>query len=204
MLWLNRTDHLLLASASARRLTLLQQIRIPTKQWLVPSPAGPDEPRLAGETVKDYVCRTAHDKLTQALAHQTVDVDATAQPILTADTTVAMGQEIFGKPTDNAHARTMLTALSGQTHEVLTAVCLHWQGRTYQALSQSRVRFAPLTPGTIEAYIQTQEPQGKAGAYAIQGMAASFVADLQGSFSGVMGLPIYETAQLLSEAGLIN
>jgi septum formation protein len=210
--WLNRTDRLLLASASPRRLALLQQLQIPTEQLMVPSPPGEDEPRLANEAVQAYVCRTAHDKLVRAMAHLRAQVNkANADPhpqteraILTADTTVALGQEILGKPVDDEHARGMLHTLSGQTHEVYTAVYLHWQGHTRNALSISRVRFGALTPEQIEAYIQTKEPQGKAGAYAIQGIGGRFVQDLQGSFSAVVGLPIYETTQLLSQAGLMK
>lgn len=207
MPWTNSTAHLLLASASPRRLDLLEQIQVPTQQLIIPSPPGEDEPRLTGEPVKSYVCRTARDKLELAVAHlkKTASINTDHQhPVLTADTTVALGEEILAKPSDDRDAKRMLMQLSGQTHSVYTAVCLTSNNITYEALSISSVRFAVLTPEQIQAYIETREPFGKAGAYAIQGVAARFVEHLNGSFSGVMGLPIYETTQLLCKAGLMT
>jgi septum formation protein len=138
------------------------------------------------------------------LAHLSGTGLADHQAVLSADTTVALGQEILAKPVDDLDAHRMLSTLSNQTHQVYTAVCLAWDGNTFQALSMSSVRFAPLTPEQIQFYIQTKEPFGKAGGYAIQGIAARFVEHLEGSFSGVMGLPIYETTQLLCKAGLMK
>ena len=205
MTWLRQTEHLLLASASPRRLALLEQIQVPCQQLIVPSPPGEDEPRLDGEPVKSYVCRTARDKLERALAHLAATGSTTTQhAVLAADTTVALDEDILAKPIDDQDAHRMLTALSGQTHLVYTAVCLWWQSTRHEALSVSSVRFAPLTPAQIQAYIDTREPFGKAGGYAIQGIAAKFVQYLEGSFSGVMGLPIYETTQLLCKAGLMK
>jgi septum formation protein len=204
MTWLNLTDHIVLASASPRRLALLEQIQVPVKQLILPSPPGEDEPRLPNEPVTAYVNRTAQDKLARALAHLSGTGLADHQAVLSADTTVALGQEILAKPVDDLDAHRMLSTLSNQTHQVYTAVCLAWDDNTFQALSMSSVRFAPLTPEQIQFYIQTKEPFGKAGGYAIQGIAARFVEHLEGSFSGVMGLPIYETTQLLCKAGLMK
>src|SRR5690606_20493255 len=125
-------------------------------------------------------------------------------PILCADTTVALGREILGKPLDAQDAARMLASLSGREHRVLTAVALQVDGpRRLVALSVSRVRFAPLTARQIDAYVARGEPLGKAGAYAIQGAAAQHVRHLSGSYSGVMGLPLFETAQLLRLAGVL-
>lgn len=210
MTWLRQTEHVLLASASPRRRALLEQIKVPCQQLIVPSPPGEDEPRLDGESVKSYVCRTAREKLERALVHiaatesDTIEPTATHHAVLAADTTVALGEHILAKPIDSQDAHRMLSELSGQTHLVYTAVCLWWQSTRHEALAVSSVRFAPLTPEQIQAYIDTREPFGKAGAYAIQGVAAKFVQHLEGSFSGVMGLPIYETTQLLCKAGLMK
>lgn len=193
------TPRLLLASASPRRLALLAQIKVDVKQLLVPSPAGEDEPRHPNETVIDYVIRTTDDKRDRAL-------DLLGKnhgfAVITADTTVAIGQDILGKPMDQENAIQMLRLLSDRTHDVYTAVDLFCEGVTYRALSHSLVTFAPLAEEDITHYVQTNEPFGKAGAYAIQGIAAQYVKRIEGSFSGVMGLPLYETAQLLRQASI--
>ena len=121
-----------------------------------------------------------------------------------ADTAVVLGDEIFGKPRDKDDALAMLGKLSGREHRVLTAVALHVQGTNRVALSDSKVEFTAFSAAEAEAYWNTGEPADKAGAYGIQGMGAVFVKHLQGSYSGVMGLPLFETAQLLSEAGLAS
>ena len=118
-------------------------------------------------------------------------------PVLAADTTVALDGRIFGKPADRKEAASMLAALSGRSHEVLTAIALQNDDRLESALSRSEVRFRPLSAREIDDYVATGEADDKAGAYAIQGRAARFVAELRGSYSGVMGLPLYETAQML-------
>lgn len=195
------TIKLLLASASPRRLALLTQINVSATQLLVPSPEGEDEPRHSNETVVQYVIRTTDDKLSRAQAFL-AKLDHCA--IITADTTVAMGEDILGKPTDRQDAIQMLSRLSGKTHDVFTAVDLFFKGQTTRALSHSQVTFESMTARKIEQYVDTTEPFGKAGAYAIQGVAAQHIQRIQGSYSGVMGLPLYETAQLLRHAGLIR
>ncbi len=123
-------------------------------------------------------------------------------PVLCADTTVALGRQIYGKPADAAHAVQMLQSLAGQRHQVLTAVALAHQGQIWQALSRSTVEFAPWGLAEIEHYVASGEPIGKAGAYAIQGRASQWIRRISGSHSGIVGLPAYETAQLLRAAGL--
>jgi septum formation protein len=129
-------------------------------------------------------------------------------PVLAADTTVVLDGVVYGKPEDRADALRMLAALSGRTHEVLTAVALVYEsasdsaGSLLMSTSVSRVRFRRLTPEECAAYWETGEPRDKAGAYAIQGLAAVFVESLSGSYSGVMGLPLFETAELLRTAGV--
>lgn len=192
---------LYLASQSPRRLQLLQQLGVqPT--LLLP---GPDEDAEAleatqpGEPPEAYVLRVTRLKLLAAVARLRRRGEPPA-PVLCADTTVALGRRIMGKPGDAGEALAMLQALSGRTHRVLTAVAVHSGRRVQAALSVSRVRFAPLAPGLLQAYIASGEPFGKAGAYAIQGALAGWVQRIEGSHSGIMGLPLYETAQLLQTA----
>ena len=123
-------------------------------------------------------------------------------PVLCSDTTVAMGRTLYGKPADAADAARMLRELSGQTHRVLTAVALQAGRRRLQELSDSRVQFAPMTRADIAAYVATGEPMGKAGAYAVQGRAAAHIARIAGSYTGIMGLPLFETARMLKAAGV--
>ena len=144
--------------------------------------------------------RVALDKALHAVSYLK-DRDLALRPLLSADTTVAIGNRILGKPADAAEARDMLLALSGQTHEVLTAVVVVEGDQIRQAMSVSEVRFMPLSEDTIERYIASGEPFDKAGAYGIQGHAGCFVAAMQGSFTGIMGLPVHETALLLEPLG---
>lgn len=203
-MWTHQADYLLLASASPRRLQLLEQIQIPVKQLIVPV-QDDDEPRLDGETVIDYVTRTARDKLERAQAYwSTQHTNQPLPPILTADTTVAIGEVILGKPTDKADAKRILTTLAGHTHNVYTAVTLLHHNKTHATLTQTKVDIDGALVDVIEDYIATGEPFGKAGAYAVQGIAAAYVARIEGSYSGVVGLPIYETTQLLRQAGLFR
>ncbi|HZI82822.1 MAG TPA: Maf family protein, partial [Casimicrobiaceae bacterium] len=123
------------------------------------------------------------------------------KPVLAADTEVVLDGAVLGKPKDAADAVAMLSALSGRTHEVLTAVAVRWEAQLAQAVSSSRVTFRAMPKDEIERYIATGEPFDKAGAYAIQGKAAVFVQHLEGSYSGVMGLPLFETAQILARIG---
>jgi septum formation protein len=130
-------------------------------------------------------------------------LDLTPAPVLCADTTVALGRAIFGKPQHQAQATAMLRALAGRTHTVLTALALGNATQRWRALSRSRVTFAPLSDPEIASYVATGEPMGKAGAYAVQGRAAAHIPKISGSFSGVMGLPLFETASLLRVAGCL-
>ena len=192
-----------LASQSPRRRQLLEQLDV-SYQLLLP---GPDEDSealervLPHETPLAYVQRVTQLKLDAAL-QRWKRRDLPAAPVLCSDTTVAWGRTIYGKPADRADAVRMLTELSGKTHRVLTAVALATPRRRAQALSVSRVRFAVLTPGQIRHYVDSGEPLGKAGAYAVQGGAAAFISHISGSYSGIMGLPLYETAQLLRSFGM--
>lgn len=192
---------LFLASASPRRLALLTQINVIAQQLIVTAPDGEDEPRHPNESVIEYVKRTTDDKMSRAQAY----LDSLEHcAIITADTTVALGQVILAKPKDRQDAIRMLSLLSGKTHDVYTAVDLYFKGQTTRALSHSQVSFETMSIEQIERYVDSEEPFGKAGAYAIQGMAAQHVQRLEGSYSGVMGLPLHETAQLLRSAGLMR
>lgn len=182
-----------LASVSPRRRELLTQIGVPHS--IVG--ADIDETALPGEAPLDYVARMARRK---AL---TVRQRGERLPVLAADTTVVLDNTIFGKPRDRKDCLAMLGRLSGRTHEVLTAVALASTGDVTLRVSVSTVRFRGLTPEECAAYWETGEPRDKAGGYAIQGLAAVFVESLSGSYSGVMGLPLFETAELLSAAGLL-
>jgi len=182
-----------LASASPRRAILLEQIGLPYVQ----KPVDIDEAVLPGESPVDFVRRVALEKATAAW-HEGSDGLLT----LAADTAVVLAGEIFGKPADAAAAAAMLGRLSGRTHEVLTAVAAVLEGERDCVLSRSRVSFQRLDATQIERYIATGEPLDKAGAYGIQGLAAIFVERLEGSFSGVMGLPLRETAAMLSRFGI--
>jgi septum formation protein len=192
-----------LASQSPRRAQLLQQIGVAYR--LLPPDAGEDtealEAERAGELPAAYVQRVTRAKLRAAIARLQRRGDAPA-PILCADTTVALGRRILGKPVDAAHARTMLAALSGRTHRVLTAVAVHDGAHTHARLSVSHVRFARLPAAAIEAYVAGGEAFGKAGGYAIQGAIAAWIEHIEGSHSGIVGLPLHETARLLRRAGV--
>ena len=193
-----------LASKSPRRAELLQGMGVPFEVLQFTDAAGAqyevDESVHPGEPPRDYVRRVALDKALHALSYMS-DRQLVARPLLSADTTVALGDRILGKPADAAEAREMLGALSGQVHEVLTAVVVIDGHDIRQMLSVSRVHFMPLSVETIDRYIASGEPFDKAGAYGIQGHAGTFVADMQGSFTGIMGLPVHETACLLEPSG---
>lgn len=192
-----------LASQSPRRAQLLRQIGVDFR--LLPPDAGEDaealEAERSGELPAAYVQRVTRAKLRAAVARLQRRGEAAA-PILCADTTVALGRRILGKPADAAEARAMLRLLSGRTHRVLTAVAVHDGRRTRAALNVSHVRLAPMPAAAIDAYVAGGEPFGKAGAYAIQGVIAGWIVRIDGSHSGIMGLPLYETALLLRRAGL--
>jgi septum formation protein len=186
---------IVLASQSPRRSQLLRQIGVPHEVL----PVDFDEARLEGESPRAYVQRLAGDK---ALHAREVAADPAARPLLAADTVVVLDEEIFGKPASEADCERMLGALSGRTHEVMTAVALHCAGSVQLELSVSRVTFRPIGPGERRAYWRTGEPADKAGSYAIQGLGAVFVERIEGSYSGVMGLPLFETTRLLDMAGV--
>jgi septum formation protein len=198
-----RAPFVWLGSQSPRRAQLLQQIGVAYR--LLPPDAGEDtealEAERPGELPAAYVQRVTRAKLRAALARLRRRGDEPA-PVLCADTTVALGRRILGKPADGRQARTMLAALSGRTHRVLTAVAVHDGARTHAALSVSHVRFAPMPAAAIDAYVASGEPFGKAGAYAIQGAVAAWIAHIDGSHSGIVGLPLHETAQLLRRVGV--
>ena len=192
-----------LASQSPRRRQLLEQLGV-RHELLLPDADEDSEAIEAvqpGEAPARYVRRVTGLKLDAALARMQRRGLAPA-PVLCADTTVALGRVIYGKPRDDADARRMLGALVGQTHRVLTAVAVSAGRKRVEALSDSRVTFAALSPARIQAYVASGEPSGKAGAYAVQGRAAAFIRHISGSYSGIMGLPMHETAQLLRACGL--
>ena len=187
-----------LASQSPRRQALLGQMG-QHFELLLPAPSEDVESLEAtqtGESPRDYVQRVTALKLASALNRWRLRGLSLA-PILCADTTVALGDAILGKPQNRLQARDMLSALSGKTHVVFTAIAAGTPTEMRHALSVSKVRFAAWSPGEIEAYLDSGEWDGKAGAYAIQGRAASHIAHIEGSYSGIMGLPVHETAELL-------
>ena len=186
-----------LASASPRRREILVSLGFQP----VLLTAETDETALPGEAVADYVARMARQKNVAARQLAAQRGLALAQPLLSADTVVALDNAILGKPRDAAHARELLESLSGREHQVWTAVCVSLGGQTLEAAQRSDVRFKELSAQEIAAYIASGEPLDKAGAYGIQGIGGVFVAHLSGSFSGVMGLPVFETVQLLRQLG---
>jgi septum formation protein len=197
------TPFVYLASQSPRRAQLLDQLGVQHRLLLpdLHEDAETLEAVLPRESPAAYVQRVTALKLDAAVA-RLARRGLPAAPILCADTTVALGRAILGKPEDAEDARRMLTELSGHTHRVLTAVSLQSGRRRHAALSVSRVRFAPLGKAEVAAYVASGEPMGKAGAYAVQGRAAAMIEHMSGSYSGIMGLPMFETAQLLRRAGI--
>jgi septum formation protein len=194
-----------LASRSPRRRELLSQIGVRYNLLLFrarpDTPPEVDETRLPGEAPDTYVERVARAKAEAGWKLLRLR-NLPLAPVLAADTTVALGENIFAKPADRKQAAEMLAALSGQRHEVLTAVALKRDEELHASLSRSQVQFKPLSPEEIAQYVATGEGDDKAGGYAIQGRAARFIVELHGSYSGVMGLPLYETGQLLEKLSL--
>jgi len=182
-----------LASASPRRQELLTQLGVRHEILRV----AVDESPLPAEGAEDLVCRLAAAKAQAGLAVRPTPI----APILAADTAVALGADLFGKPADQVDAARILGRLAGRTHVVWTAVAVTDGQRERVELSRSEVTFRALSPEEITAYWRTGEPADKAGAYAIQGRGAQFIAELKGSYSGVMGLPLFETARLLTLFG---
>ena len=195
-----------LASRSPRRRDLLAQVGVRFEVLLfregARADADTDEAVRPGETPDDYVRRVTRAKAEAAWQRVTMRRGLQRKPVLAADTTVALGDEIFGKPADRAGAERMLQALSGTRHRVLTAVAVQLETRLEMAVSESLVTFAELDAARIAAYVASGEPFDKAGAYGIQGRAGAFVSRLEGSYTGVMGLPLYETATLLRLFGV--
>jgi septum formation protein len=196
------SDFIYLASQSPRRAQLLGQLGVRHELLL----AGPDEDAegleavTPGESPTAYVQRVTALKLDAAVARH-ARLGLPPAPILCADTTVALGRAILGKPEDGRDAERMLAMLSGRTHRVMTAIALQHGAVRDALLNVSHVRFAAVDPARITAYVASGEPLGKAGAYAIQGRAAAFIEHISGSHSGIMGLPMFETARLLRQAG---
>jgi septum formation protein len=192
-----------LASQSPRRLELLRQIGLtpvvlPLRHAL--PRADVDETPLPGERAFDYVQRLARVKAeagSKALAGRRLP----DMPIVAADTTVTVDGDILGKPADAAEATTMLRRYSGRAHTVLTAVGVSWMGRVEVAVSESEVWFRQIEEAEIRAYVDSREPYDKAGGYGIQGRAAVFIERIEGSYTGIMGLPLYETSELLKSVG---
>ena len=193
--WLNCRHVLYLASQSPRRRQLLEQLGVRFGTLAVNVPESP----VPGEPPADYVSRVAREKAGAGLLQLSGVAGAV---VVGADTEVVLNDEVFGKPASAEQAAAMLRRLSGRTHHVLSAVWCVSGGREERALSVSEVSFAELSAEEIAAYVGTGESLDKAGAYAIQGRAAAFIRQLSGSYSGVMGLPLYETAQLLRRFGL--
>jgi septum formation protein len=185
---------LFLASQSPRRAELLRQIGVDFETLDVSVP----EQRLPAEPPEDYVRRVAREKAGAGLL---AVAGVPGAIVLGADTEVVLDDAVFGKPNDAAEAARMLARLAGRAHRVLSAVAVVTRAGEWQALSESRVHVMPLDAAAVAAYVGTGEWQGKAGGYAIQGRAAVFVERLDGSYSGVMGLPLHETARLLGAAG---
>ncbi len=197
------SKHLYLASQSPRRLELLRQIGL--EAMVLPlrhvgGRADVDENPLARETPRAYVTRVARLKV-EAGQQALLGRNLPSWPVLAADTTVSLDRRILGKPANSREAVDMLRAYSGRTHRVLTAIAVAYQGLVKTALSTSQVRFRDLSEAEIDAYANSREPFDKAGGYGIQGRAALFIEHLSGSYTGVMGLPLYETSELLKSLG---
>ena len=192
-----------LASQSPRRRQLLDQLGVRYELLLPDSNEDSEalERVFKNEAPAAYVKRVTQLKLDAALARLN-SRQLKPAPVLCSDTTVALGRAIYGKPENAADAKRMLTELSGRTHRVLTAVAIQLGRKRFEALSVSKVTFEAMTSQQINAYVATGEPLGKAGAYAVQGRAAMHITRIDGSYSGIMGLPIREAAQLLKAAGI--
>lgn len=185
-----------LASASPRRQDLLRQAGIQFEVF----PSNLVEAQQPNETPEAYVCRVAADKA-RFVARQLSDRGLPMHPVLGADTEVVLDKEILGKPRDRTHGLDLLHRLAGRQHEVLTGLCVIDDGVEHVRISKSRVTFGPLTEEEIAYYWDSGEPRDKAGGYAIQGRGAGFIARIEGSYSGIVGLPLYEFRQLLIEIG---
>lgn len=195
-------DFIYLASQSPRRRQLLEQLGVPYELLLPDALEDAEalEALLPREAPAAYVRRVTQLKLDAALQRLKRRGWPSA-PVLCSDTTVARGRTIYGKPADALDAARMLSELANATHRVLTAVAMGTPRKREHLLCESRVTFASMSPRQIQAYVATGEPMGKAGAYAVQGRAAAFISHMSGSYSGIMGLPMHETANLLRSFG---
>lgn len=194
-------DFVYLASQSPRRRQLLTQLGVRHELLLADADEDAEslEAEIEGEAPQDYVHRVTLAKL-DAAKKRLKRRGLVAAPILCSDTTVAIGRRILGKPADAADAFDTLSLLSGRTHRVITGVALAWGRRREILVNVSKVHFVPLSEQEIRRYIDGGEPFGKAGAYAIQSTASAWISRIEGSYSGIMGLPLYETAQLMKQA----
>jgi septum formation protein len=191
----NQATTILLASASPRRQQLLQQLGWPVRV----QPVDIDETPLNGELPDVYCLRMAEEKAREAIKRF-----GQGNPVLASDTTVVLEQDILGKPDDAAHAVQMLQQLSGRNHQVMTAVSVGWQDQLDTVLSVNQVWFDDIPAEQIKAYVASGEPMDKAGAYGIQGLAAQWIRRIEGSYSAIMGLPLFETSQLLNKGDIIS
>jgi septum formation protein len=197
------SNFIYLASQSPRRAQLLEQLGV-RFELLLPEPSEDVEQLEAvfkNEAPATYVARVTALKLDAAMARMRRRGLPSAA-VLCSDTTVALGRTIYGKPDSPSDAARMLRSLSGKTHRVLTAVAIRKGKVSEQVVSVSQVRFAAMSDAQIRGYVATGEPMGKAGAYAVQGRAAAYIEHISGSYSGIMGLPMFETAQMLRTLGL--
>ncbi len=199
-------DCIWLASKSPQRQKLLAQLGVafdtlqPPEQDTEHSDMV-DESIHAGEPAYDYVNRLSQEKATYAWQYL-VKTERAKRPVLSADTTVVIDGRILGKPTNRNEARAMMKALNNRTHQVLTGIAIKWKETMLSSVQASDVTFALLDNAQIEAYIATNEPYDKAGGYGIQGLAGKFIVRINGSYSSIMGLPLYETAELLRKIGI--
>ena len=199
-------DRIWLASKSPRRQELLTQLGVAFDVLQPPEQDTGNRDMVnesihTGESAYDYVNRLSQEKAAYAWQYL-LSSGQQKRPVPSADTTVAVDGRILGKPADRDEARLMMKALANRTHQVLTGVAVKWQEQMLSAVQVSDVTFAPLDDTRIEAYIATDEPYDKAGGYGIQGLAGRFISRINGSYSSIMGLPLYETAELLRKIGL--
>lgn len=203
-MWHLHANKLLLASESPRRLDLLTQLGLNVQVLRLP-PQTDDEPVFAHESPENYVSRTCLDKSYRARMYVRQHPYGLANlPILTGDTTVALQGKILGKPESPQQALQFLRQLNGQTHDVFSAVSVLWRDQIEYVRSHTKVTFSKQSDDVLKQYVRSGEPMGKAGAYAIQGLAAAFISHIEGSYTGVVGLPVYETVTLLQAMNLIS
>lgn len=199
-MWKNndKNSSIVLASRSPRRVELLKQIGLACEIY----PADIDESQLSDESPVQYVLRLAREKAAACVS--ILSAELVGYPILAADTTVAISELVLGKPVDDDDARNTLSMLSGKTHQVHTAVALYFEDKVDVLLSSTNVEMMTLSAEQIEQYIATGDHRDKAGSYGIQGLAGAWIKKIEGSYTGVMGLPVYETAALLRQHRIVS